>query len=499
MNFRVRSAFCAVERPWKPESHDRLQIGEDIFPNYHVYAASKNGLPSELIPTVPPSTPGKLKGKSFVLCTRVEKDNFTNMLDCLFDSSFDGRSCCPVPPFPMEGLGSFQVGYICGPSGSLKSVTAQLFFGPCSFSSVTWEGEVPILEHFSSVSDAEEKIRAVGLQTVRLKDRFFHQISKGEQKLATIARLLGKDRIVIDEISSGLDYASRHRLAAGLLEYTRKNGTKGLVLVGCDHDIIMSLRPDWVFHSETQELFRRDDSASTFASDAPQPERTVFAHWSRMIGSKRTSSETEASGEEMRDVRIPAPRLHFELRACEPTLWRLFKDHHYKSESLSKKARTFALLRWSKDFCGACKPIGFAASIRHNLKKSEQSSQPPMRAHRTVIHPTWQGFGLGGRLSAAVGEVHKFEGGRFFGQTVHPLFGRHRDRSPLWKPTGYNHKWRRYKIENWKQRKKNIRIELANPRYVYSHEYVGAHNGQARSHLQNYIFVDPAMTRSLAD
>ena len=30
-----------------------------------------------------------------------------------------------------------------------------------------------------------------------------------------------------------------------------------------------------------------------------------------------------------------------------------------------------------------------------------------------------------------------------------------------------------FRIESWKQRKKNIRILLRHPRYVYSHIYVG--------------------------
>ena len=131
------------------------------------------------------------------------------------------------------------------------------------------------------------------------------------------------------------------------------------------------------------------------------------------------------------------------------------------------------------------------------------------RAHRTVVLPSWQGVRIGSNLSDAAALlftkisllkfwrtkfpeksietlVQEIEttgvkkclqtfglDGVYFGQTVHPKFGRYRDRSHRWKPTKYNHTWQRYKIETWKQRKQNIRVKLKVPRFLYSHVYSG--------------------------
>lgn len=54
-----------------------------------------------------------------------------------------------------------------------------------------------------------------------------------------------------------------------------------------------------------------------------------------------------------------------------------------------------------------------------------------------------------------------------------PRFGKYRDKSPLWKPTEWNHTTTEYKIETWKQRHSNTRVKLRNPKFLYSHEYVG--------------------------
>lgn len=61
--------------------------------------------------------------------------------------------------------------------------------------------------------------------------------------------------------------------------------------------------------------------------------------------------------------------------------------------------------------------------------------------------------------------------GVYYGQTVHPRFGSYRDKSKRWHSSIHNHTWQKYKIETWKQRKKNIRVRLKEPRFLYSHIY----------------------------
>ena len=128
-------------------------------------------------------------------------------------------------------------------------------------------------------------------------------------------------------------------------------------------------------------------------------------------------------------------------------------------------------------------PVAMVSTIRHNGRKN-RAGVIPHRAHRTVVLPSWQGLGIGSHVSDAAGEFHLRAGGEYFGQTVHPAFGGYRDRSPLWKGTAYNHTWQEFKIENWKQRKKNIRVRLDVPRFIFSHQYVGAKSEEELESMQ---------------
>eukprot|EP00939_MAST-03C_sp_MAST-3C-sp1_P004592 g4592.t1 len=146
-----------------------------------------------------------------------------------------------------------------------------------------------------------------------------------------------------------------------------------------------------------------------------------------------------------------------------------------------------ALVRWDASTCvtehfgnerrllakGAL--VGFVATVDHFGWKGPCGTPktPARRAHRTVVLPSFQGLGIGSCLSDACAELHRREGFLYFGQTVHPRFGRYRDRSPLWKATPWNHRTSTHRVETWKQRLGNVRIKRRNAKFVYSHQYVG--------------------------
>ena len=88
------------------------------------------------------------------------------------------------------------------------------------------------------------------------------------------------------------------------------------------------------------------------------------------------------------------------------------------------------------------------------------------RGHRLVVHPDYQGFGFGPKISEAVAQHYIDNGKRYFAKTSHPRLGGYRDSSPLWKPTSKNHMKRRDSEghDRWK----------INPdRWSFSHEYIG--------------------------
>ena len=106
-----------------------------------------------------------------------------------------------------------------------------------------------------------------------------------------------------------------------------------------------------------------------------------------------------------------------------------------------------------------------------------------------MILPEWQGIGIGSRLSDTVAEWHRRRGCDFYGQTVHPRFGRYRDRSPFWQPTEANHttpqlRWLPRRMTGASQQQA-VAVKKRRPKMVYAHRYVGAsaHDDEARAAL----------------
>jgi len=166
--------------------------------------------------------------------------------------------------------------------------------------------------------------------------------------------------------------------------------------------------------------------------------------------------------------------LTLELETCDPWLWTFFRDFHYKTKSISSTARTFVLHHNGR-------LVGFSATIKQ--------MGGGYRAHRTVILPSWQGLGIGSRLSDSVAQLHSLEGERFLAQTVHPRFGSYRDNSQFWKPTEWNHNVNKYKIESWKHRRANVKVKLQVPKFIYSHEFIGPQDEAAGEYFRKHRMV----------
>ena len=216
-------------------------------------------------------------------------------------------------------------------------------------------------------------------------------------------------------------------------------------------------------------------------------------------------------------VRLPFPQLALRLRPCAPAEWQRFHSYHYKTAQLSTVASTCllearvalgaraeaaptrlgtaaadaedahhdaeAVAPDAEDEMSVYVPAGFVATIPHSGKPTSEATDRPQRAHRTVVLPEFQGFGVGARLSDAVGEWLRRRGSDFYGQTVHPRFGAYRDASPLWEPTAANHTMPELR---WLPRRltgagggQAVAVRRQHPRMVYAHRYVGARPGDA--------------------
>jgi GNAT superfamily N-acetyltransferase len=109
--------------------------------------------------------------------------------------------------------------------------------------------------------------------------------------------------------------------------------------------------------------------------------------------------------------------------------------------------------------------VGFVATMSY----PSGTVQKAFREHRLVIHPDYQGLGLGPRLSEVVAQHYIDNGKRYFSKTSHPRLGGYRDQSVVWKPTSKNHMKR---LDGLNHKKIN-RWEIDPNRWSYSHEFVG--------------------------
>jgi GNAT superfamily N-acetyltransferase len=183
-------------------------------------------------------------------------------------------------------------------------------------------------------------------------------------------------RIVFDEFTSVVDRTSA-RLASAALARALRTGAipSQFVAVTCHDDVARWLKPDWIIDMSTKSFTRR---------------------------------------------RLQRPPIKLSLHNCNRSLWPMFARHHYLAGSLSPTARCFAAL-WNQV------PVAFCATLpligRHNH----------WRITRLVVHPDYQGVGIGMRVAEAIAELHRAEGRRINITASHPAVLAHCRDSPRWR------------------------------------------------------------------
>lgn len=342
-------------------------------------------------------------------------DDTIRQLSAAFDYGFTGRSVF-VPPEPRDIPADFSIGLIVGASGTGKSTILKKFG---TEDSLDWDSHRAICSHFKDAVDAQERLSAVGFNSIPSWMRPHHVLSTGEKFRADMARRL-RDGAVIDEFTSVVDRNVAKLCANSIRRYVDQKGLRGLVFASCHYDIIEWLRPDWVFDTGT--------------------------------------SRTTARGCERR------PKIVLEMLPCASEAWAMFRNHHYLDGNINKASRC-----WIAAWDGIL--IGFAAALPFPCGTIANA----WRGHRTVVLPDFQGLGLGVRISDAVAEMFTSTGHRYFSKTAHPRMGEYRNNSPLWKPTTKNRMSRQdYKREGTKVTEEYSRKHA--DRVCYSHEFKGTPN-----------------------
>jgi len=350
-----------------------------------------------------------LERSSTPLVSSVVLDEITEELIKPFDYESDGTEKFYPYLLPADLPKDFGIGVIVGASGTGKSTLLKSFGSPVS---PVWN-DGSIVSNFANAIDANEKLSAAGLMSVPEWVKPFSVLSNGQQFRANLARSL-HNKAVIDEFTSVIDRNVAKAASTAMARYVRKNNVKGIVLATCHRDVLEYLEPDWIIDTDRGE-------------------------W--------------ASGRYLH-----RPDLVLEIYPCSNEVWKHFAPHHYLSESLNKSAHCYLAL-WNESV------VGFVASIAYPSGTVKEA----YREHRLVVHPDFQGFGIGPRLSEAVAQHYLDNGKRYFSKTSHPRLGGYRDQSALWKPTSKNHK-RRTDGLNLDGK---ARWSIDPNRWSYSHEYVG--------------------------
>jgi GNAT superfamily N-acetyltransferase len=153
-----------------------------------------------------------------------------------------------------------------------------------------------------------------------------------------------------------------------------------------------------------------------------------------------------------------------EVFEVEPSSWGIFAKHHYLKSDLSPFSRCFiATINGS--------PAAFYAVISY----PSGTVRNAFRGHRLVTLPDYQGLGIAPRLSDFVAFGYVAAGKRFFAKTAHPRLGEWREKSPEWKPTTKNKKYRTDVVSDHQRQLRRDRFVswTLNPdRFTYSHEFV---------------------------
>lgn len=354
------------------------------------------------------------------LTSKVEIDDIVAEISNVFDYDFDGTSefqPWSKPKVPED----FGIGLIVGGSGSGKSTLLKEFG---SETTVEWNSNKAVASHFDSSEDAQDKLAAVGFNSIGDWVKPYHVLSNGQQFRADLARRL-TDNAIIDEFTSVVDRNVAKSCSVALRRWVDKSKTRGLVLSTCHFDIIEWLQPDWTFNCDTGEL---------------------------LVG------------------RCERPDIRLEIIPCGEKSWSAFSKHHYLDGTVNK-ASLFWIAIWNDI------PVGMVAA----LSMPNPFLKRAWRESRLVVLPEFQGLGLGTKLSEAVAQIFVDRGCRYFSKTSHPRLGGYRENSSLWKPTSKNKQDRKDYLSDryiggddaaFRYHDRDI-MEKHSGRVCFSHEYIG--------------------------
>jgi ABC-type glutathione transport system ATPase component len=207
------------------------------------------------------------------LVTVVKLDEFTDMVQKNFDYTFTGEST--VYPFEMPRIDfDFKILCIVGASGSGKSTLLQEFSG-YSTGGHRFDDNA-IVSNFASPNDANERLNAVGLNSLPVWCRPRRVLSVGEGFRADLA--LNIDSYTIfDEFTSTIDRNVAKSTCRGIKRYIDDKKLHHVVFCSCHKDYIPYLLPDIVVDLDSEKVYdcRGADLGETLPYKSINPTRGI--------------------------------------------------------------------------------------------------------------------------------------------------------------------------------------------------------------------------------
>jgi ABC-type iron transport system FetAB ATPase subunit len=308
--------------------------------------------------------------KHIKLESQIIEDEYTKYVCQSFDIQDPTKTIVEIPINFAECKNfEWNIGVIYGGSGTGKS-TLLKHFG--TIRDIEFDKKKSLISNFNWIdpSDACLLLNAIGLSSVPTWLRPFNTLSNGEQYRATLAYLIGSakenDVILVDEYTSVVDRDVAKAMSYALQKFIRKQNKK-IILASCHFDIMEWLMPDWTYSPLKGRVERHDY------------------------------------------LRQSRPKIEFQIFRCRYETWRIFKQHHYLTQDLSKSAKCFCVT-WND------KPTAFIAI----LPLPSGTLQNAFRVSRLVVLPDYQGLGFGIKLLNYVGSLYKTIGKKLYIKTSNP-------------------------------------------------------------------------------
>jgi GNAT superfamily N-acetyltransferase len=406
----------------------------------------------------------------------------------------------------------FAVGLVVGAVGSGKSALAKrLFPKHAVVGKAAWSKDKSVVSHFGTeVGPAMDRLLAAGLDSVPSWLRPFHVLSNGEQMRVELGRTL-KSHMVVPHFTTAIDRPSAQSMAASLGRFVRQSGMEGVVLLTSHSDVVPFLRPDWVWHMDTQKL-RMGEQVPRYRLHLwqhPNVQEPVN-HWenaTEYVLPQQRLQLTGGGGEESRNSavirgKLGAARrsaagsdydLTVVLQRAPRSAWELFKHHHYLSHDLPTTARCFVASLDGQPcaFVAAATSPGFPWTPLKASAKLSKKHVPGLarwRESRLVVLPSHQGLGVGNLVSNAVAAAFVRNGHQYYSRTSHPKMVESRHRSPHW--TENSNSGTMQQVTEWPTTAQGEvirggRKRRTDQRVGYSFEYMGEDLGG------KYRFSDP--------